>query len=344
MDNNAELRAGAVGSDEPNQSIYERSITLRFLAWLWRALNPFSGKKDDQSGQTHWLDEIDSAPEDDESLGEGAEDEKGEEDGDEDLGLVWPKKRLNMVEQLWGDGYITPGGEEYLKEYLPLLALTEKHSLLLLGASLGGIGRSLVEETGVWVTGYEQDTELAEIGAEKCVLSAMQRRAPVKKANFETLELKPNSFDFAMSLESLYSVEHKKELFASVASSLRTDGELIYTDLVLPNTEPPNDAVKKWMASEPHKPHLWPYEVTQSYLGTLNLDVRPYTDITKLYRPRVFPGWLKFLDTMNKKKLMAIADDVINECAYWTRLIGAIDSGGLKVYSFHAYKLMEKKK
>ena len=340
MDSNAEFRAETVGSDEPNQSIYERSITLRFLIWLGRALNPFSSKKNDQSGDTHWLDEIDSAPEDDESLGEEAEDE----DGEEDPNLVWPKKRLNVVEQLWGDGYITPGGEGYLKEYLPLLALTEKHSLLLLGANLGGIGRSLVEETGVWVTGYEQDTELAEIGAEKCVLSAMQRRAPVKKANFETLQLKPRSFDFAMSLESLYAVEHKKELFASVASSLRTDGELIYTDLVLPNTEPPNDAVKKWMDGEAHKPHLWPYEVTQSYLGTLNLDVRPYTDITGLYRMRVLMGWLKFLDTLNKKKLTAIADDVINECAYWARLIGAIDSGGLKVYSFHAYKLMEKKK
>ncbi|MCK5547093.1 MAG: class I SAM-dependent methyltransferase [Rhodospirillaceae bacterium] len=330
---------GAIGHNGPEQSIYERSITLRFLLWLGRALNPFSNKKETQAGETHWLDEIDDAPENDEGLSIDVAEEKAEGPN-----LLWPKNRLNMVEQLWGDGYITPGGEEYIKEYLPLLALTKKHSLLLLGASLGGIGRTLVEETGVWVTGYEQDVELAEIGAERCVLSAMQRRAPVKKANFETLQLKPRSFDFAMSLESLYTVEHKKELFASVADSLRTDGELIYTDLVLPNTEPPNDAVKKWMASEVHKPHLWPVDVTQSYLGTLNFDVRPYTDITGLYRMRVLMGWLKFLDTMNKKKLTALADSVINECAYWARLISAIDSGGLKVYSFHAYKLMEKKK
>ena len=343
MNNNTELdtglETGAVGRNGPSQSIYERSITLRFILWLGRALNPFSSKKDDQAGEVHWLDEIDNAPENDEGLSIDETEEKAD-----DPSLIWPKKRLNMVEQLWGDGYITPGGEEYIKEYLPLLALTEKHSLLLLGASLGGIGRTLVDETSVWVTGYEQDEELAGIGKERCVLSAMQRRAPVKKANFETLQLKPRSFDFAMSLENLYTVEHKKELFASVASSLRTDGELIYTDLVLPNTEPPNDVVKKWMAGEPHKPYLWPADVTQSYLGTLNFDVRPYTDITRLYRMRVLMGWLKFLDTMNKKKLTAIADDVIYECAYWTRLISALDSGGLKVYSFHAYKLMEKKK
>ena len=153
MDSNAEFRAETVGSDEPNQSIYERSITLRFLIWLGRALNPFSSKKNDQSGDTHWLDEIDSAPEDDESLGEEAEDE----DGEEDPNLVWPKKRLNVVEQLWGDGYITPGGEGYLKEYLPLLALTEKHSLLLLGANLAapwlmkpGFGLPVTNKTPSW--------------------------------------------------------------------------------------------------------------------------------------------------------------------------------------------------
>ena len=326
-----------IGSDA---SIAERSVVLRFLRWLGRKLNPFAKNPNDKIPYDDFLQQLEDA-----ALNEApAPDEDSDENEEEDANLVWPKKRLNVVEQLWGDGYITPGGAEYVKEYLPLLSLTKKHSLLLLGASLGGIGRTLVEETGVWVTGYEQDLELAEIGAERCVLSAMQRRAPVKKADFETLKLKPRSFNFAMSLECLYSVEHKKELFATMTDSLRTDGELIYTDIVLPDMEPPNEATKKWIAAEAHTPHLWPVDVTQAYLGTLNLDVRPYTDITRLYRMRVLKGWLSFLETMNKQKLMAIADDVINECAYWTLLLNAIDSGGLKVYNFHAYKLMDKKK
>lgn len=340
MNNKANIDVGSddgIGADAP---IWERSITLRFIRWFFRTLNPFyRAPKNSGAGDTTWINSIEDAPEEDALAGDGDD----TEDEPEDPNLTWPKKRLSVVEQLWGDGYTIPGGEEYLKEYLPLLALTEKHSLLLLGASLGGIGRSLVEETGVWVTGYEQDKELAEIGAERVVLSAMQRRAPVKKANFDKLELKARSFDFAMSLESLFTVEHKKELFASITDSLRTDGELIYTDLVLPNTEPPNDAVKMWMGTQAIKPHLWPVDVTQSYLTTLNLDVRPYTDITRLYRIRILTGWLKFLDTMNKAKLTAIAEEVIGECTYWTYLMNALDSGGLKVYSFHAYKKMEKK-
>lgn len=324
----------------PLAPISERSVVLRFFRWLGRKLNPFSRKDSDEVPYDDFLQQLESAALSEEQI----PDEDITQNETEDPNLVWPKRRLNVVEQLWGDGYITPGGAEYVKEYLPLLSLTKKHSLLLLGASLGGIGRTLVEETGVWVTGYEQDLELAEIGAERCVLSAMQRRAPVKKADFETLKLKPRSFNFAMSLESLYSVEHKKELFATITDALRTDGELIYTDIVLPNMEPPNEEAQKWIEAEPHAPHLWPVDVTQAYLGTLNLDVRPYTDITRLYRKRVLMGWLGFLNTMNKAKLMAIADDVISECEYWARLINAIDSGGLKVYNFHAYKLLEKKR
>ena len=332
-------KTATVGKVNPDATIWERSIVLRFLRWAGRKLNPFAKKTDEEIHYDDFLQELEAA-----ALGEEQEPEEDITEAEEDPNLIWPKRRLNVVEKLWGDGYITPGGAEYVKEYLPLLSLTKKHSLLLLGASLGGIGRTLVEETGVWVTGYEQDLELAEIGGERCVLSAMQRRAPVKKADFETLKLRPRSFDFAMSLESLYSVEHKKELFATITDALRTDGELIYTDIVLPDTNPPNKEAREWIAAEAHTPHLWPVDVTQAYLGTLNLDVRPYTDITRLYRKRVLMGWLDFLGTMNKKKLMAIADDVINECAYWTRLINAIDSGGLKIYNFHAYKLLDKKK
>lgn len=338
MDSKAELGVPPASGALPANKL---SFMGKFARLCARRLDPYYDIRHleiDEAGDTHWLENI-AEP-------EAPEPEPAEvvPQGPDTSGLVWSSRRLNVVEQLWGDGYIMPGGEEFVKEHLPMLALTEKMSLLLVGASLCGIGRTLVDETGVWVTGYEDNEELAALGKEREVLYAMQRRAPVNKAKYGETEFKKKSFDAVLSLERIYTVENKKELFAQMVDGMRTDGELLYTDFVLPDTNPPNDAVKAWIAAQPVTPHLWPGEVTQAYLASLNVDARPLTDITRAYRNRVLVGWLNFLSTMNKERLLKIADDVIAECEHWAVLMNAIDSGGLKVYQYHAFKLMDRKK
>ena len=313
--------------------IWERSIVLRFLLWVFTGFGLFKRRAPSEDV----LDELALALE---APVEEPEEEPGPE---EDPNRLWPLGRIDVIEKIWGEGYIVPLGPERIAELLPLLALTEKQSLLLMGGGLGGFGRTLVEETGVWVTAMESDAELAELASERCVLWAMQRRAPVKYGDLEQPDIKQKSFDVLLSFESLFSVQNKKELYTAMAGSLRTDGEMYYTDLVLPDTNPPNEAVQAWMKSEPHLPHLWPGGAIQAFFGTLNMDVRPFDDITHEYRNAVFKGWLNFLNTQNRKSLSLIADEVIRECAFWAKRISAIDSGGLKVYRFHAYKQFERK-
>ncbi|HEY9164210.1 MAG TPA: class I SAM-dependent methyltransferase, partial [Magnetovibrio sp.] len=141
---------------------------------------------------------------------------------------VWPATRLNVVERVWGEGYITPGGPEQVKKLLPLLALDKKKSVLLLGAGLGGINQTMVEETGVWVTGLERDRELAELGHASMVRANLKRQAPVRYSTLENLELKPKSFDAVLSFEGTDAVADKKALFSAVAESLRVHGELMF--------------------------------------------------------------------------------------------------------------------
>ena len=103
---------------------------------------------------------------------------------------AWTPERLNIVEKLWGEGCISPSSAEFLQITAPMLSLDEKKSLLLLGAGLGGLGRALVDGTGVWVTGLEGDEELAGIGKEMTKMAGMQKRAPVALSNLEQAKLK----------------------------------------------------------------------------------------------------------------------------------------------------------
>jgi 2-polyprenyl-3-methyl-5-hydroxy-6-metoxy-1,4-benzoquinol methylase len=257
---------------------------------------------------------------------------------------VWSPERLNVIEKLWGEGCTSPGSADFLRVTLPLLSLSEKKSLLILGAGLGGLGRAMVDETGVWVTGLEVDEELAALGKDMTRMAGMQKRAPVTLSNLEQPKLKENSFNAVVSLESLYRVAAKEQLYTAMVAALRADGELMMTDFVKPDDEPASDIINAWAGREPTPPHLWTADAIQSFLKTLNLDVRPFEDITRHYRAGIFKGFFNYLSGVTKPELMEISGDLINECEYWAKQLTAIDSGGLKVFRFHAFKLPDKRK
>ncbi|MFC1673011.1 hypothetical protein ACFL12_02550 [Pseudomonadota bacterium] len=265
---------------------------------------------------------------------------------DPDIGKVWPAKRLNVVEKLWGEGYVTPGGADQVKKILPLLALDSKKSLLVLGAGLGGPNETMVEDTGVWITGLERDRELAELGHASMARANLKRQAPVRYSTLEEVELKTKSFDACLSFEGVDAVVDKKALMESVCDSLRIDGELMFSALVLPDTNPPGEKAQAWIAHEPESatPHPWPPQAWQALLGTCNMDVRPFDDITHEYRTWVMNGFMRFLGTVSKEELKEKAQQVVTEVEYWTVRLSAIDAGQIKVARFHAIKLPDQRK
>jgi len=256
----------------------------------------------------------------------------------------WSTGRLNVVEKLWGMGFVTAGGMERIKQLAPLLHLNEKKSLLLLGAGLGGISETLIEETGVWITGYEPDPELAKMGRESMLRAGLKRKAPINHHSLKELKLKPKSFDAMLSLDTVHFVENKQALFTAVTQSLRVGAEMIFVCLVLPDTNPPGPLVQAWAGQQPQTPHVWPGEAMLAMLNTLDLDVRPPNDVTRDYRNCVLKAWINFLSTMNRAELQDKAQDVVAECARWAALITALDRGALKVLRFSCTRIAERRK
>ena len=56
-------------------------------------------------------------------------------------------------------------------------------------------GQLIVEETGAWVTGYENNEELAQLGKQRSKMTGMTKRAPVNYSDFDTVKPKAKAFD-----------------------------------------------------------------------------------------------------------------------------------------------------
>ena len=257
---------------------------------------------------------------------------------------TWPANRLNVIERLWGERYTTPGGAMRVKQFAPLLHLDEKKSLLLLGAGLGGISETLIEDTGVWITGLEPDPELAEMGKASMARAGHKRKAPIHHSDMEAPKFKPKSFDGMLSLDGIHFVKDKKALFEAVTESLRLNAEMLFVTYVLPNTDPPSKKVEIWSKHQSLPVHLWPAQAMMGMLGQLDVEVRPPDDITREFRNGVLQAWVNFLSTMDRKELLDKAADVVGECEAWADMITAIDAGELKILKFNCIRIAERRK
>lgn len=256
----------------------------------------------------------------------------------------WSTDRLNVVEKLLGMGYTTAGGADRVRQFAPHLHLDKSKSLLVLGAGLGGISLTLIDETDVWITGYEPDKALAKLGQESVFRAGLKRKCPIRYSTLEDLELKPKSFDAMLSLDTVHFVENKRALFEAVTQALRLDSEMLFTSFVLPDTKPPGRLVQAWAKQQPLTPYVWPGEAMMAMLNTLDLDVRPPNDVTKEYRACVLRAWIGFMSNLNREELLDKSKTVVEECARWAAAISAIDKGELQVWRFNAVRIAERRK
>ncbi len=255
---------------------------------------------------------------------------------------VWDDTRINLAEKLWGEGCLGPCGAEYLKYETQLVQLDQKRSMLQIGAGLGGATRAVVDDSGVWVTAYDEDSQLAEIGTLRARMAGMVKKAGIKTYKPHSPRFKENSFNAAVSCDSLLyvSVEDKEKVIASMAKSLRVDGYLIMTEWVLAKPGEPSDEVKAWIDREPRKPYLWTAKQTVDFIQKQGMDLRISKDMTDDYRKMVIQGWAQYLADLTKADLPPeMAQTVLDECEYWIRRMAALEKGDIRVYRFVAIKL-----
>ena len=164
-------------------------------------------------------------------------------------------------------------------------------------------------------------------------------KAAILRLRPEAPKFKENSFNAALIYECMTPIEDKIMIINSIAASLRENGHFIMADFVLPSSDPPNELVRNWYGYEPEKPKLWTARRTYDAIKNAGLEVRIAEDFTAEYRSMVLTGWLKLLSGLSKKELTPdFAHALIKECEYWIFRVAALDSGGLKVYRYHAIK------
>jgi len=252
----------------------------------------------------------------------------------------WPETRLRVLSALWGEGFLGPGGPEEVLALAKPLGLDASHSVVQLGAGLGGAARALAAEWGCYVTGYECDPDLAARGAALSAKLKLERKAELRVLDPASPAIRHNFFHHALCLEGMWRHADKQALLAALVAGVKPSGQLVLTDLVLGDVMP-NDgkAFATWAACERAEPHLAGERALTALMARQGLDVRIVEDITGRHVTQTLASWTAFVRELARDRpAPAFAARVVEEAERCLRRLDLMRSGRLRLVRWHALR------
>jgi len=252
----------------------------------------------------------------------------------------WPESRLHIVQRIWGQDFLKPGGEESVLELIRPLALNGDQTVLDIGAGLGGSSRTIARETGAWVSGFEANEDLAMAAMELSKMAGMARKAPIKALAADGPDQKARSVNALFSKEALYKVEDKEAMLKRVEETFLPYAQVLLTDYVELGTGEHSPELDEWIASERTPPHLWTIDEYREYFETNKYRVHVTEDITDKYYQSVVAGFSEFSNTIKTfRGDKEMEKWSVREAEFWVRRLAPFEAGELGVCRVFAQKM-----
>lgn len=203
----------------------------------------------------------------------------------------WSDWRINLMERLWGQGFLLPGGTDFVHELTKPLALGSKASVLVLSAGMGGPANLIAEEFGAFIDGIEPDPELALASTKRAAVVKGISRVTIKNLSIDDDSAFERKYDAIFAQEILLQLADKQKLLANCVGALKQNGKFVLTDFTKPD-DTPAGAHKLWLKRESAAgPTLEDTEL-RALFKAAGFSVRTVEDMTDRYVGLVLNGWV----------------------------------------------------
>jgi phosphoethanolamine N-methyltransferase len=159
-------------------------------------------------------------------------------------------RMIGMLEAIWGEGFLSPGGQEEVARLVGATDIAGK-SVLDIGCGAGGIDLALVQGHGAgFVSGIDvEDTVLAHARA-LVAREGLGHRIGCLKVAPGPLPFPPASFDIVFSKDSIVHIPDKAALMAEAFRVLKPGGRLVASDWLIGHDGPPSPEMAAYIAAE----------------------------------------------------------------------------------------------
>ncbi|MGB8314807.1 MAG: methyltransferase domain-containing protein [Aestuariivirga sp.] len=167
-----------------------------------------------------------------------------------DSAELYHDQMIGMLERVWGDGWLSPGGPAEVERLLEGMDLAGK-SVMDIGCGAGGVDVLLVRNHGAcYVTGIDvEDTVLAH-ARERAAKAGLAAQIGLVKIVPGPLPFPPQTFDIVFSKDSIVHIPDKHALMRDVFCILKPGGWFVASDWLIGHDHEPSPEMQAYIASE----------------------------------------------------------------------------------------------
>jgi SAM-dependent methyltransferase len=138
-------------------------------------------------------------------------------------------RMLTMLQLIWGEGFLSPGGPQAVREIVSGIPL-DGRKVLDIGCGLGGLDQVLAGLGDCHVTGIDVAQPLVARAQKRIRAAGQERRIEFRAYEPGPLPFADSSFDLVFGKDSWLHVEQKDFFFAEIYRVLKPGGRLAAGD------------------------------------------------------------------------------------------------------------------
>jgi phosphoethanolamine N-methyltransferase len=161
----------------------------------------------------------------------------------------YPPRMIAMLEAVWGEGFLSPGGAEEVARVIGSHDLSGA-AVLDIGCGAGGIDIALVRDHGAGhVCGIDVEDPVLARARDLVARAGLGDRIGLVKVAPGPLPFPPGTFDVVFSKDSIVHIPDKGALMAEVFRVLKPGGRFLASDWLI-GTEDISPAMADYIAAE----------------------------------------------------------------------------------------------
>ena len=169
---------------------------------------------------------------------------------DHDADVLYGEPEITFLEQLWGDGFLSPGGPEEVARTIGDVDLRGA-SVVDIGCGSGGATVALVRDHGARsVVGLDVERPVCEHARARVARAGLTDRIEIRQVRPGPLPFVDAGVDVVFSKDAIVHIPDKEALAADVFRVLRPGGCFVASDWLIAHDDDPTPEMAAYLAAE----------------------------------------------------------------------------------------------
>ena len=242
-----------------------------------------------------------------------------------------------MLELIWGEGFLTPGGPANVRQIVAGLDLRDK-TVLDIGSGVGGVDLILAGEYGAHVIGFEIERALIDRARDYAARAGLSEQIEFRRVEPGPLKLDDASVDVVFSSGAIIHIDDKRGLFKEIIRVLRPGGVVAAYDW-LKGPDPYSDDMRYWFEMEGL---TYAMDTLENYERMLReagfVDIQS-SDDTAWYREHAKNEYARMMGELYEQMVAALGNNRAEHFVEnWRASTIVLDNGELRTCRFRAHK------